>query len=119
VQYVAVRVLPGRTVEFAFPSTIFAVKRVHIRSDHTYKLDVLMDPVPASPNEGTVGVLLDGKPAWSVTVPNPIIRDRLQPLVDVTLGEANVPGLATRFSGTLERLPGDTALCRQLAPHIR
>ena len=78
-----------------------------------------MDAQDRSSGGGTVSVTIDGEVAWSTILPNPIIRERLQPLTQVTVGHADLPGVAPRFTGTLEPLPVPTPLCRKLAPHAR
>jgi hypothetical protein len=75
-----------------------------------------MDAIRDSADEGTVTVTLDGKPAWGTTLPNEIINEPIGPLTDVTVGRSDIPGLPPSFTGTLERLPAETALCRKLAP---
>lgn len=115
-QYIAVRVHPGNTVEFAFPNTVFPLARVHIRPDHTYKVDVLMDAVPGSGTYGTVEMSLDGKTAWSTTLPNRIVTADVRPLADVSVGRGSVPGVDTNFSGVLERIPPTMTLCRRVMP---
>jgi hypothetical protein len=114
-QYLALRVLPGNRVQFAY-LLIFAQEPVPIRPGHSYNLEVVMDATRGSPTEGTVRVTLDGRQAWSTTLPNGIIRERLRTLKDVTVGRSNIPGLAPRFTGTLKRLPAETSLCQKLAP---
>jgi hypothetical protein len=114
-QYLAVRVLPGNRAQFAY-GVIFPEAPVPIRPGRIYDLEVLMDATPGSPTQGTVNVTLDGRRAWGSVLPNAIITEPLRPLRDVTVGRSHdIPGLAPLFTGTLERLPAETSLCRKLA----
>lgn len=116
-QPIGVRVLPGNRVQFAFG--IFAGEPVRIRPGGSHDLEVLMDATRRSSTEGTVSVTLDGKSAWWARLPNSIIGEPVRPLTDVTVGRSDLLGLAPRFTGILERLPAETALCRKLAPDAR
>ena len=78
-QVFAVRVLPGARVQFGY-DVIFTGKEVRIVPGHVYDLDVLMDPV-----RGRVEARLDGKLAYSTTLPNKIIGERLRPLTNLSL----------------------------------
>jgi hypothetical protein len=116
-QPIAVRVLPDNRVQFALG--IFPGAAVPIRAGGSHALEVLMDATRGSSTEGTVSVTLDGKSAWWARLPNSIIGEPVRPLTDVTVGRSDLRGFAPRFSGILERLPAETALCRKLAPGAR
>jgi len=64
-----------------------------------------------------IDVTVDGRNAYSTSLPNPIIRERLRPLEHVTVGRTDLPGIAGRFSGTIEHLPPSMPICRKLTRH--
>ena len=117
-QFVAVRVLPGRRIQFAYDA-FFPTKPVRLPPGDTHRLDVVMDAIRGSATEGTISVTLDGKQVWRTLLPNPIIRERLRPLTDVTVGRTDILGVAPRFTGSLERRPPEVRLCREVAPDAR
>jgi hypothetical protein len=115
-QFLAVRVLPGNQVQFAWDA-FFATDPVRIRPGDSHELEVLMDAT-GDTTKGAVSVTLDGKRALSMSVPNAVINEPLRPLTDVTVGRSDIPGLPSRFTGTLARAR-ETPLCRKLAPDAR
>jgi hypothetical protein len=117
-QFVAVRVLPGNRAQFSYVG-LFPGKPVAIGASGSHELDVVMDAIRGSAAKGTISVTLDGRQVFKSELPTAIITEPLRPLTDVTFGRSDLPGFTTRFTGTLERLPPDVALCRKLAPDAR
>jgi hypothetical protein len=117
-QYVVWRVLPGHRVQVAY-NLVFAGKPIPIQPGRSHDVDVVMDAQYGSSGSGTVKVTIDGQVAWYTILPNRIIRERLRPLSQVTVGQGDLPGVAPRFTGTLETVPVPTPLCRKLAPHAK
>jgi hypothetical protein len=112
-QFLAVRVLPGNRAQFAYDA-VFPEPPITIHAGRTQRVDVLMDARHRSRTGGDVRVDLDDRRAYSTTLPNAIIGERLRPLADVTVGHADIPDVARRFSGAIERLPADMSLCRKI-----
>jgi hypothetical protein len=114
VQYLAVRLLPGDRVQFAYPSSLFSQSPVVTSLGRRHNLEVLLDRFRGSLTEGKVKVTLDGTPVIEMVLPNTILPIQLDPLENITLGRGDVPGLAPRFTGTLQQVPPRLSLCRKL-----
>jgi hypothetical protein len=114
-QYLDVRVVARGRVQVAY-DTVFAAKPVRVDPGRSHEIDVLMDAIPGSLAAGTISLSIDGKVALAMRLPNTLIHDTLKPLTHVTVGRADIPGVAAAFSGTLEHLPADTPLCQKVSP---
>ena len=99
------RVLPGHRIQVAY-NRVFAGKPIRVQPGRSHDVDVVMDAQCRSSGGGTVSVTIDGHVAWSTILPNPIIQEGLRPLTQVTVGHADLPGVAHRFTGTLRAPPG-------------
>ncbi len=112
-QWIGVRVRPDGRVQFALDG-VFANRAVHIDDRAAHRVDVRIDTFRTSRDRGTVEVTVDGHPALAIRLPNAIIHERLDPLRDVTVGASSLPGVPTRFRGSITRLRIPTPLCTRL-----
>ncbi|MEP6624525.1 MAG: hypothetical protein ABJC79_08780, partial [Acidimicrobiia bacterium] len=112
-QYLTVRVLPGHRVQFAFDG-VFAGTPIAIDPGSSHELNIVMDAGSKSRTAGEISVRLDGRAAYSMTIPNGLVPEPLRPLVNVSVGRADLPGLLHRFTGSIIRLPPKTSLCEEL-----
>jgi hypothetical protein len=112
-QYFSVRVLSGDRVQVAY-NAVFPSEPVVVGPESVHDLEVVMDTLDGSSEKGTVSVSIDGRDVWSTRLPNPIIQQELRPLRDIHVGQGEVPGLAPRFTGRLDRRPVPAPLCEKL-----
>lgn len=114
-QYLSVRVLAGHRVQIAYDG-VFPETPIPFRPGHSHIVRVVMGAAVRR-GSANIDVTLDGRNAYSTSLPNSIIRERLRPLEHVTVGRTDLPGIAGQFSGTIEHLPASMPTCRKLTRH--
>jgi hypothetical protein len=73
-----------------------------------------LDPHTGRRRGDNVTATVDGRLAYSTSLPNSIIRERIRPLRDVTLGSSETLNPMSKFSGSVTQLPAQTPLCDRL-----
>jgi hypothetical protein len=115
-QFLAVRMLGRERVQFAYVG-VFPGPVVRVRPGvaHVVSVEMVRDALGRATD--VIAVTVDGRRAFSTAVPNDIIRDRVRRPARVSVGAAQLPGIAERFTGRIEQLAPRTPLCRKLVGH--